>query len=393
MKRFKLMLVALLLMVGVSALGVRLASAHSFQTGDNVVRNDKKPINQTVFLAGRTIDFHTEVYGDVFCAGQNVTISATVHGDVICAGQNVDISGKVIGNVRLAGQNVKLSAKVSGNATVGGQSFLLTSEGAIAGDATVGSSDASFNGPVGRDVAVGGERVVITNFVGRDVKSGGTNLELQKGADIKGNVDQTSKQDVVKASGAVVGGKITRHEPEQKKAPKRGAVFGFGIGLFVYLFAAMLLTSMVIALLFPRMLFVVTDKAMPRPWKALLTGFIASFAVPIAIILMMVTVIGLPLAFLAGITWLVALTLSGPLFAFYIGRKVLKSSNHPLQIMLVGSAILLVLYFIPVIGFLALLAAGWIGTGVLLLESFQRYPKPSYRTSAEAPKKTTSTKK
>jgi hypothetical protein len=52
--------------------------------------------------------------------------------------------------------------------------------------------------------------------------------------------------------------------------------------------------------------------------------------------------------------------------------------------MLVGASLLLVIYFIPVIGFLALLSAWWIGSGMLLLEVFHRYPKPSYQTTGHA---------
>jgi hypothetical protein len=125
---------------------------------------------------------------------------------------------------------------------------------------------------------------------------------------------------------------------------------------------------------------------MSRPWKALLTGFLASIVVPAAVLLLTATVLGLPLAFILGLMWLLILLLSGPLSGYYLGRLILRRSQRPLLIMLVGSSVLLLLYFVPVIGFIVLLASMWIGTGMLLLAAFRNTPRPTYNlapTTAE----------
>jgi hypothetical protein len=146
--------------------------------------------------------------------------------------------------------------------------------------------------------------------------------------------------------------------------------------------------------LFPRLFQNVTDQAARRPWIALLTGFVASFAVPIIIVLLAVTVIGIPLALFVGLLWLVAEFLSGPLFAYYLGRLILRRSRQPVLIMLVGSILLTILYFIPFLGILAILAAVWFGTGMLLLEVFSRTPRPVYDTApVAATRETTKTKR
>lgn len=357
------------------------ALAQSFQTGDNINTGQNQQINQTLFLAGRNIDVNSEVFGDVFCAGMNITVSGTVHGDVICAGQTVNVSGTVDGDVRLAGQTVTLSANVSGNATVGGQSFTLTSQGKVGGDLSSGSSDANINGAVGRDLAVGGQNVVLASSVGGNVQASTTNLDLTSTANVAGNIQYTSANELSQASGAVVKGEITRTEPKQTSTPKRGAVFGFAIGWFVYWFLAMLFAAMALALLFPRALQHITDQAMPQPWKALLVGAVAGLLAPALIVLLAITVIGIPLAILAALLWLVALLLSGPVFGYYLGRLILRDSRQPLLIMLAGASLLIVWYFLPILGFLGLIAAVWFGTGMILLEAFRRTPKPVYDLS------------
>jgi hypothetical protein len=370
-------LIGLMVIIG----GTRLASAYDIRSGDNINTSSQKPINDTMFVAGKTVDINNEVFGDVFCAGQNITVTGTIHGDVICAGQTVNVSGVVDGDVRLAGQTVTLGAKVAGNATIGGQSFVTQTGSAIGGDLTVGSTDATLNGSVGRDVVGGGTSIVVNNKVSRHMKIGADKLELGSGARVGGNIDLTSAHDISKNSQAVVSGTVSRTVPKDNESQSnRGAIFGFSIVWFLICLLTMLATAMVLALLFPRLLHTVTQNALPTPWKALLVGFIACIAAPIILITLAATLVGIPLAILFGLAWALLLFLSGPTFAYYLGRLTLRHSTQPLMIMLVGAIILIVLYFIPIIGIIAVLAAMFVGTGTLLLQLAKKMPKPVYST-------------
>ena len=379
MKRVHLWFIAILLALAVPVAWSAIAGASSIHSGNNVSLSSENTIDDSVYAAGRTIDINSDVNGDVFCAGQNVTVSGTIRGDVICAGQSVHVTGNVEGDVRLAGQNVTLGAQVAGNATIGGQTFVLESTGSIGGDLTLGGSDATLNGTVERDVLAGGTSAIINNQVGRNIKAAETNLKLGSDARVGGNLELTSTNDVEKARGAVVNGKISRTEPPKDQAKsKHAAVFGFSFGWFVYWLAALLFTSFIVALVFPRMLARVTENALPRPWKALLTGFLAGFAVPAVLVLLAITVIGIPLALTVLLGWLIVELLAGTVIAYYIGRLVLRNNPHVLIRTLLGAAVLSILLFIPIVGFLALLATVWIGTGAILLEVFRRTPRPAY---------------
>lgn len=386
MGKLKILLGIVTLLAIFSFAWTGVLNAQNFYSGKNVSVSENQPINNTVFAYGNTVDIQSNVNGDVFCAGQTVSISGTVRGDVICAGQTVHITGTVNGNVRLIGQDVTLGAPVSGSATIAAQSFTLESKGKVGGDMSVASSSANVNGPVGRDIAAGGGTVTIASTVGRNVQGNMQQLKFAPGAQINGNVDFTSANSLVKANGATVTGTVTRSEPKKPSTPTKGTLFALGMGLLIYSFLAMLVTALVIALLFPRPLHAVTNKAMPRPWKALLIGFLASIVVPVVLLILTATIIGLPLALILGLLWLLILLLSGPISGYYLGRLILRRSQKPLLIMLVGATVLLLLYFVPVIGFIVLLASMWIGTGALLLAAFQNTPKPAYnldRVTAE----------
>jgi hypothetical protein len=375
MKKLKLLIGAALAVALLTVGWAGLASAHDFRTGANVTLGTDQKIQSTLFAAGNTVDIASEVFGDVFCAGQTVTVSGIVHGDVICAGQSVVITGTVDGDVRAAGQTVNLGAKVSGNASIGSQSFTLTSDGRVAGDLSLGTGTATLNGPIGRDLAVGGDSVIVGSQVGRNINGAMTSLQLTSGAKVGGDIAFMSDKEVDRAAGATVGGKITREDlPEQAKTDTRGAAFAG----FIYWFLAMLMIAFVTALVFPHLLQRVSDQAVRRPGQAVFVGFVATIAVPVIAMMVFLTIFGIPLALLMLLIWLVVMCISWIFAAYYLGRLILKDSRRPLLIMLAGATLVIIAQAIPLLGILVFLLGLWFGSGMLLLELFNRTPRPTY---------------
>lgn len=382
MKNYKTILSTVFFALFTFAAYSGLASAHSFQSGENVNVGKDRKIDNTLFASGRTVDIASEVDGDVFCAGQSITISGTVHGDVICAGQTVNVTGTVDGDVRLAGQTVTVGAKVAGNATIASQAFTLGSNAKVDGDVSIGSSDGTFNGEVGRDLAAGGGNVIIANLVGRDIKGNIENLKLAENARVQGSIDFTSNNEITKANGSVVEGKVTRRDAPKKSDSNEGKVLGISVGLFIYSLLAMLILSLALVLFAPRLIHNSSQRVLAQPFKVLAVGLVAGLVVPIILIVLAITLVGIPLALVLALLWLVTLVLSGPFFGYFLGRLLLRGSQKPLLIMLAGSSLLLILYFVPIIGFLAFLAAVWFGTGMILLELKNSTPRPAYNLAA-----------
>lgn len=378
MKRQTFIISAVLLVSSMSFSVVGVATAHSFRTGDNVDISNSGVIDETLFTSGRTIDINTTVNGDIFCAGQNVTIGGTVNGDIMCAAQTLTINGTVNGDVRLAGQTVNINSTITGNASIGSQSFTLSSGAKIQGDLSIGTSDSTLNGSIGRDLAVGGASVTISDRVGRNIYGSMDRLRLTSNAKVEGNITYTSQNELSKASGAVVGGKIDqRIPPKESKADSRG-LFAVSFGWFAYCLMAMLFAALAFALLFPRFLHRSSERTFDQPLKTLAVGFLANLAVPVLLVVLAITVVGIPLAAAVGLLWLVILMTSGVFFAYFLGRLMYRRSNHVLLVILIGTTTLVILHFIPIIGFLAFLATTWFGTGMLLIELYSHIPKPIY---------------
>ena len=381
MNRMKLLLLGLLVALPILA-GVSVARAQDFHTGNDITVAKGETVDKTFFAAGRTVDIAGKINGDVFCAGQNITISGEVTGDVICAGQTVRVSGTVGGDVRVAGQSVTLSGTIMHNLSAAGQSVVSDSDSIVKGDASIGGQTATLNGSVGRDLAAGSNSLTLNNVVGRDVQVSGQDLTLGGNAKIAGNVIYTSRNQLHREGGAQIAGHITHNLPKQHERHARvGSIFRMSIWFALYMLLAALLVGLVLVLLMPHAFHGASETALHHPGKTLLTGFIASIVAPIVVILLMFTVVGIPLGVLLLLAWLLVLALAGPFAAYYTGRLLMQKATNAIAIMALGTLVLLLLYFVPILGGIVWFLALWFGLGIILLQA-KRLPKQRYDTVA-----------
>lgn len=296
---------------------------------------------------------------------------------MICGGQNVTVSGEVEGDVRLAGQSVTIGGQIGGSASVAASVFSLESRAQVSRDLSVASGDISLQGEVGRDAALAGASAVLGNQIGRNVNASVENLRLSSQADIGGGLYYTSSRDAEVAEGAQVAGETRRTQPAQTKRSFESP-FKASASFALYVIASLLILSLALVLLFPRLIHTVTNQAVAQPLKVLLVGFVASLAVPVLVVVLMITVLGIPLALLVLGVWLLVLFLAGPVFSYYVGRLLLSGHRTALLVMALGAFVVLLLLFVPVIGFLVWLAAMWMGAGMILLEAMKLTPRPHY---------------
>lgn len=380
MKKWRLLILVIIIAVLASFLFWSVASAsQSFRSGNTVTVGSEEVVDNTLWVSGRTLDIAGQVNGDVFCVGQNVTVSGRVNGDLLCAAQTIVISGTVTGSVRSAAQTVTVSGIVARNLSAVGQSYNQGSDSDVRGDLSVAANDASVNGIVGRDASFAAQTITLGGQIGRDVTSTVQDLKLNRGAKINGNLSYTSTNNARISSGAVVSGETVKSLPKDKAGGKDATSAGaFGFGFALYMLAAGLLVALLLVLLFPQAIHAVTSQAVRSPWKVLLVGFVAAIAVPVIIVLLMFTVIGIPLALIIIVAWILIQALAGVMSAYYLGRLILRKQRKAPLIMLVGAVLLIILYFIPVVGFIFLLLAMLMGTGMILLELGHRRPVSTY---------------
>lgn len=364
-----LMLVSLFTFIGVG-------NAQSFKTGDTASIGPDETIDSMLFAAGNNVNIAGTVNGDVYCAGQTVTISGTVNGDVFCAGQTVNLSGTVDGSARLAGQTVNLSGNINSSATVAAQSFVIEKAGVIDRDLLGGVETLTINGKVDRDVTAGATSLAVNGEVGRNITSQVENISIGSEATVGGDIEYTSSNDITVNNGGEIAGSTTKNIPAETDSSE---LFAITFGWIVYILLALLVVATALVLLIPQVLHESAGNTIRKPGKTALVGFIAIILAPISIIALLVSVIGIPLAILALLVWLTIMFLSGPFAGYTLGRALMKNNKRPILIMLLGSSILLLIYFIPILGAIAMFTAYIFGVGMILIEASQRLPKPQQK--------------
>ncbi len=374
-----------LLLAGLVVAGLVFGVAHgvnaqSFRSGPNASVKNGETVDATVYAAGSTVEIAGTINGDLFCAGQSVHISGTVSGDVMCAGQTVTISGSVGGDIRAAGQTVTVSGTVGSNISVAGQTVTIASSAAIGGDATIGGADAVIGGSIGRDIVLGSSNATVEGKVGRNIQAEVEKLRLTGSAIVNGSLTYTSRNDAVIDSQARITGGQSHSLPPAESSRRAGFGAGSIVALLVFL-SALLGASLLLVAVVPQILDKTAVKTLREPLKTFGVGVLFLFMAPVVVFVLFISIIGIPLAIMALLLWLLILMVSGPFFAYLIGKALWRRQDSAVLIMLLGSIVVLVGYLVPIVQFIAFLAAGTMGTGMVVLAIKRHWPRPVYKVA------------
>lgn len=334
----------------------------------SVILPKSQTINKDYFAAGDNVILQGTINGDAYIAGGNVLVDGDINGDLLIAGGNITINGNVKHNIRAIGGTINFYGPVGGNVTVAGGQVSIAESAKIMGSLAAASGNIIILAPVSKDLNIAAGQVNIDNAVGGDVNAAVDHLSLFPQANIHGNLTYWSSNNIDEQSGSTVSGNITKkYIPVQKTEEVRNNFNRFVSG-FVALFKTtqaigLFIVGFLILKIMPSYFNRTVEITLKRPWRNILVGLIALIVTPIAGIMLLFTFIGIPIAFILFIIYLVIIYLSKIFISYIVGQKLLEylklKLSQPLTL-LIGIIVLSILTFIPIIG-------GFIGLFVLLL--------------------------
>jgi cytoskeletal protein CcmA (bactofilin family) len=279
-----------------------------------------RQVGGDTFVAGDSPRVSQPVQGDLVAAGGELRIAAPVAGDLIAVGGTLRISATAAQDLYAAGGQVELEGQVARNARVAGGSVSLAPQARIAGNASFAGGRIEVLGAVGGYLQAAGGRVLIDGRVAGDVDVAAGELALGPQARIAGKLRYRGGAPLRQDPDAQVQGGIERLEmPVRHVAQRLPAPAAFGIwtlGLMVL--AAVLVTA------FPGISMRVTEAVRTRLGWSLLAGFLALVAIPAAVVVLLATVIGIPLALLALLDYFALLLVGYVAAGAALGDAVLK---------------------------------------------------------------------
>jgi hypothetical protein len=247
------------------------------------------------FAAGNSVTLDQPVAGDLIAAGGKLDMATTVGGDAVLTGGKVQVDGKIAQALYLIGGRLTITGQVGRNARVGGGQVEFTAPSEVAGNLSVGGGEVTLKGRVKGYLQVAGGKVVIDGVLDGDVQARAGQLELGPKARIAGKLSYASREELKRDPAAQVLGGVERLAvpggwpmPEDvEHGMGRGGSWVWTLGLMV------VAAAWVMAL--PGFAQQVASTLRNRFPLSLLLGFAMLVCTPVAAVLFMATIIGVPL--------------------------------------------------------------------------------------------------
>lgn len=330
------------------------------QSGESEVINDVHTGNLFVVNAPVT---NKEIGTDFYWAGEalqasGITVGAQGNGSACVAGNELSFTDSTInGSLRPAGQTITITkTAVTNNITAAGMTITtgsdVTAKGLYAAGRTI-KAGGTYLG-----VFLSGYEVTCSATVEGDVTINAGAITITDDAVITGVLTVPDNANVTVAEGASIGEIVKRPAQEMTGESASGIAlqtdwgsllpFGSVVWMLIVVFA--LASHSLLTALFTwigrkpieRMAIMTRD----RMGRSCLAGFIAFLVMPIVLIILSITVVGLPIAALLTIimvtTWLFAIPLAGAALGIHFSK-----GKHPYSGALVATAILTLICWLP----------------------------------------------
>lgn len=261
------------------------------EAGESVII--EQPVDGDLYAAGGEVEVLAPVSGDAVLAGGTVRVSDRVGGDVISAGGNIRLIGSVADDVRLAGGRVAVQGVVSGHAVVAGGDVQIASDAEIGDFAWLAGGRLEIAGTVGSDLKAAGREIVLSGRVDGNADLVGQSIRIADSAIIHGNLtwSSPSEPDIgesAEVAGATIKSELRSWEPELRYSWIAGILAVASLTV-----AAGLLFSF-----FPAWCNRLAGSMRDRPVASPFVGLAVIVTIPVVMVLLFLTGIGVLLGLL-----------------------------------------------------------------------------------------------
>ena len=339
-------------------------------------------IGANLFAGGSNYRVDETVEGDAFMAGGRVIARGSFGEDVYLAGGDIEIDGAIESDLFAGGATVDVLAGIGDDMFVSGGTVRQHPGSSVAGDAFVAGGTVDLDGSIAGNLHVGARSFTLTGTVSGDVTAEAGSITIAPGARIGGSLtySATNNADI---SASAVAGAITEVAPSERGvfdiAVDRGTA-GLSTVIALTIMAALL------HLIAPGFVTGAVDALSERPLPSFGWGIAAILATPVAIVLLAITLIGIPLAILAGLTLGVLAVIGSVIAAYWVGMRARSFTSASLQDpefwgrviwTLVGFIVLTAAEWVPIVGGFAVAVLYMVALGATVTTLWRRFRGPA----------------
>jgi cytoskeletal protein CcmA (bactofilin family) len=308
--------------------------------------------------------------GDIIAGFQEGMVSGVVTQDLNVACQTMRITGEVGDDVRCACETFYLDGHIGGDLIVACKNVYISETAVIEGDAIIACATANVDG------AIGGRARIMTGFLDMGGTVAGNaeittdgGIRLGPDAHIGGDLFYEGPSEIDIADGAVAG-EVTFNRVIREDIDVDFNFPGASIFLHVLGFLAALVAGTIIVALTSDHARKTAETIRTKPLKSLGIGFVTYICMPLVLLLLLVFILTIPLMFVVGLAYAIALYIAKFYVSIWLGNLILgrggRTDVSPIPSMLLGLTLVYLVTAIPFLGTLVGIVIIFFGLGALM---------------------------
>lgn len=343
--------------------------------GEDFFLKGSEKTTDDVYTVGSSTLFSGRVGGDATALGGTVLGNGDIAGDALFVGKRLTLRGTTTDDARLLGGRVFLEGRVGDDAVLLGGTVAVLPSASVGGDLYAVGDEVAVEGKVAGNARIAAREARIAGTVRGNVEVWG-DVAVGSSASIGGDFIYHAKHEITISPGATLSGRVLF-----VREGAGGRVFPFKRDLLSGFFSLQLLMQLLLGFL---LLFLMRERLeetladmLSCFWPRVLRGALLLVLLPIAGVLLMGSIIGIPVALLLFafliMGGIVGTAVSGVMVGLFLEKTVFKRPLFPVTYrpVLLGILLLSLISVLPYVGLVA--------NAMLLLAAFGSLGTISYR--------------
>jgi hypothetical protein len=350
---------------------------------------------QNSYMAGAAVNVDRPVPGDLIAAAGRLQVAQPVSGDAVLAAGSVAIKSPVSDDLRAAGGIVTLSSRIGGETMIAAGRATLTPAAETYGRTWLAGGKVVMAGRAYSGMNILAREVIVLGEVDGPLEISGERIEIGSSARLHGGVTYSSGRAIVVHPRAQIEGAVTR-VPSAYDMPH--ALLDTPALQFLrpLLMIGLMIAGVLLYACFPQHVSSAVASLRAAPARSAGLGLAVLLGVPPVVVLLVITIIGIPIALALGAGYALALLVGYLIASFCIGdalrramavltRRNLRATGFTRSIAFfaIGVVLLNLASNIPYIGSVVLVLALIAGLGGVLIEPFTRFRRPQVPAPGE----------
>lgn len=298
-----------------------------FVTGNYV--NIKNTVNGDAFIFGNNVDINGNVYGNLFVIASSINVNKDVTGSVYTVSENIAINGAIKENLRTISKRIEIKSNIAKSVSFLAQNLYIPASGEIEQDAYGITEKLNLDGKVGKNLTI--------------YKS--TESEVYINGKVGGDVVYYDSRPQITDKAVITGKAIKKEIPNMPEKKSFDKINKIGVIGMIINIASMVLFAYIFLKFKNGLVENITNTITTKLLKTSLSGIVISIIFPILLLLLTITLVGIPLVILIvlfSIFWYFAVCPA--IFAILIGNKILSNTKDSIYSIIVGSIVLNLLF-------------------------------------------------